>query len=129
MPAEMKNFIVRRKDSVPAYQLTSVIDDLHVGIDFIVRGNDLWPSTLAQHYLAQQLGAARFAEICFLHHPLLKNAHGEKLSKSAGALSVKHWREQGRSFEAYVTYLGTLLQAPAPVRTVTDLLTLCNMGI
>lgn len=128
LPAEIKNFVVRRKDGVPAYQLASVVDDLHFGIDFIVRGDDLWPSTLAQHYLAKMLGEEKFAEISFLHHPLLTSATGEKLSKSAGALSVKHWREQGYSFEDYLTYLGMLLHAPAPVHTATDLLPLCNMG-
>lgn len=119
---EMKNFIVRRKDGLPAYQLCSVVDDLHFGIDCIVRGEDLWPSTLAQHYLAKALGIESFSAIHFYHHPLLKNEQGEKLSKSAGALSVKHGREQGRTLNDYVAYLGRLLRAPMPVRTAADLL-------
>lgn len=81
---EMKNFIVRRRDGLPAYQLCSVVDDLHFGIDLIVRGEDLWPSTLAQHYLAKALGEEEFSAIRFLHHLLLTNERGEKLSKSAG---------------------------------------------
>lgn len=120
LPAAMKHFSVRRKDGLPAYQLCSVVDDLHFGIDFIVRGEDLWPSTLAQHYLARQLGEDSFSAIRFHHHPLLKDNQGEKLSKSAGAFSVKQWREQKSPFEAYLHYLGTLLQTP--VRTPTDLL-------
>jgi glutamyl-tRNA synthetase len=122
LPAEMKNFIVRRKDGVPAYQLASLVDDLHFGIEAIVRGADLWPSTLAQQYLAKQLGEERFSAIRFYHHPLLKNEQGEKLSKSAGAFSVKHWREQGRTLNNYVAYLGRLVHAPMPVRTTADLL-------
>jgi glutamyl-tRNA synthetase len=122
LPDEMKNFMVRRKDGVPAYQLASLVDDLHFGIDFIVRGADLWPSTLAQHYLAKQLGEASFSAIRFYHHPLLKNEQGEKLSKSAGAFSVKHGWEQGRTLNDYVAYLGRLLHAPMPVQTAADLL-------
>jgi glutamyl-tRNA synthetase len=109
LPPEMACFAVRRKDALPAYQLCSVVDDLHFGIDLIVRGADLWPCTLAQHFLARQLGEASFSRICFHHHPLLTNEKGEKLSKSAGAYSVKQWRESGRPLATYVQYLNTLL--------------------
>ena len=87
LPAEMRDFIVRKKDGFPAYQLVSVMDDLHFGVDLVVRGRDLWPSTLAQHWLARQLRQDAFGEIHFHHHPLLVGAAGEKLSKSAGAKS------------------------------------------
>ncbi|MDB5143346.1 MAG: hypothetical protein JWQ66_2059, partial [Mucilaginibacter sp.] len=56
LPVDMHNFVVKRKDGLPAYQLTSVIDDLFYGVDLVVRGADLWPSTLAQHQLALALG-------------------------------------------------------------------------
>lgn len=121
LPAEMKNFIVRKKDGFPSYQLTSVVDDLHFGIDLIVRGDDLWHSTLAQQFLAMQLVEERFSEIRFYHHPLLKNSQGEKLSKSAGAASVKYWREQERSATAFMNYLGNLLCTSSPVQQANDL--------
>lgn len=105
LPEEMKNVIVRRKDGVPAYQLASVVDDVHFGIDAVVRGNDLWPSTLVQHYLATQLGAAAFSSIRFHHHPLLHDANGTKLSKSAGALSVRHWRAHGKTAADYIAFV------------------------
>jgi len=96
LPDDMQNFIVRKKDGFPAYQLTSVIDDLFYGVDLIVRGNDLWPSTIAQHVLAKVLGLDDFARITFCHHPLLTGEAGEKLSKSAGSTSVKYLREHGK---------------------------------
>ena len=99
LPAEMTNFIVRKKDGFPAYQLTSVVDDLFYGVDLIVRGEDLLPSTLAQQVLAKALGKSTFSEIAFYHHPLLKSAEGEKLSKSAGATSVQYLRQQGFKLE------------------------------
>src|SRR5690606_12096113 len=51
LPEGMKDLVVRKKDGLPAYQLSSVLDDLWYGVDFIVRGGDLWESTLAQLYL------------------------------------------------------------------------------
>lgn len=89
------HFVVRRRDGIPAYQLSSLIDDLHFGIDFIVRGNDLLHSTAAQIFLAQILRKSEFEKNRFVHHPLLKDDSNEKLSKSAGALSLKTMRESG----------------------------------
>jgi glutamyl/glutaminyl-tRNA synthetase len=109
LPAEMQNFIVRKKDGFPSYQLTSIIDDLLYEIDLIVRGNDLWPSTLAQHQLAMAMGLNDFAEITFYHHPLIVEASGKKLSKSAGAASVKYLKENGKTAAEIYTLTGKLL--------------------
>jgi glutamyl-tRNA synthetase len=95
LPAEMTDFIVRKKDGYPAYQLTSVIDDLHFGVDLVVRGDDLRASTAAQKWLAGELGFDEFQRIHFHHHQLLMSTGGEKLSKSAGATSVRYLRRQG----------------------------------
>lgn len=115
LPAEMTDFVVRKRDGFPAYQLTSVIDDLHYGIDLVVRGEDLWNSTLAQQFLARELGRGAFGEIRFYHHPLLMETGDAKLSKSAGATSVRYLREQGvRPAELYpmiVRMLGMDFQA------------------
>jgi glutamyl/glutaminyl-tRNA synthetase len=99
LPAEVRDFIVRKKDGSPAYQLTSVMDDLHFGIDMVVRGEDLRSSTLAQQWLALQLGqelGSGFEKIHFYHHALLMESEDRKLSKSAGATSVRYLRQQGR---------------------------------
>ena len=85
----LPDFIIRRRDGGPAYQLASVVDDLHFGVTHVIRGADLYPSTLAQQWLAQQLGWTDFQEIRFLHHPLLTDKWGEKLSKSAGATALR----------------------------------------
>jgi len=94
LPASMRNFVVRKKDGYPAYQLSSVIDDVHFGITHIVRGIDLWPSTLAQLYLAQVLPADAFSQVQFYHHGLVFRSDGQKLSKSAGDTSIKYLRQQ-----------------------------------
>jgi glutamyl-tRNA synthetase len=94
----IRDFVVRKKDGFPAYQLTSLVDDLHFDVDIIVRGQDLWSSTLAQLYLAELLpGGRAFANAVFHHHPLLTDADGTKLSKSAGAMSIQSLRREGRT--------------------------------
>ena len=94
LPPTMTNFVVKKRDGFPAYQLTSLIDDLHFGIDLVVRGEDLWASTLAQQYLALELGQTEFGNTTFYHHPLLLDDKGNKLSKSLGATSVQYFRKQ-----------------------------------
>ncbi|MDB5010605.1 MAG: tRNA glutamyl-Q synthetase [Mucilaginibacter sp.] len=96
LPVVMQDFIVKKKDGNPSYQLASVIDDLFFGVDLVVRGEDLWPSTQAQHYLALSLQQAGFQQITFHHHSLLMEPSDKKLSKSAGATSVHYLREQGK---------------------------------
>jgi len=120
-PAEMKDFVVRKKDGYPAYQLSSVIDDIHFGVDLIVRGKDLWPSTLAQLGLAAQMNLPAFASVCFVHHDLIKDERGKKLSKSAGAASVQYLRKQGISAEALYNNIGKLLQAEAVIHNHEEL--------
>jgi glutamyl-tRNA synthetase len=92
---EMGDFVVWRKDGLPAYQLASVADDELMGIDCVVRGSDLLPSTGAQAWLAERIGAERFRNAVFLHHPLLLSGEGGKLSKSAGSESLRAWRARG----------------------------------
>ncbi|MCC6839923.1 MAG: hypothetical protein IT230_07180 [Flavobacteriales bacterium] len=91
--------VVRQRNGRPAYQVASLSDDLRFGVDTIVRGMDLLPSTLIQLYMAEVLEHAAFSKVVFLHHGLIAGADGGKLSKSAGAGSLKHWRETGRGPE------------------------------
>jgi glutamyl-tRNA synthetase len=95
LPSHMRDFVVRKKDGFPAYQLASLVDDLHFNIDLIVRGEDLRPSTLAQLYLASVLKKDAFSKCTFHHHPLLLSSEGHKLSKSAGSISIRHYRKEG----------------------------------
>jgi len=109
LPQDMQNFIVRRRDGVPAYQLASIVDDLHYNIDLIVRGEDLWSSTIAQHELALALGESRFSQIKFYHHVLLTEEYGQKLSKSAGSTSIKYLRKSGKTPSDIYTMIGKMM--------------------
>src|SRR5437879_13356539 len=105
----MRKFIVKRKDGLPAYQLASVVDDLFYGVNLVVRGEDLWPSTLAPHVLAKALRRDNFHNITFYHHPLLKETSGKKLSKSAGSTAVHYLRENGKTPADIYTLITAML--------------------
>jgi len=79
--------VLRRKDGLPAYHVASVVDDLHFGVTHLIRGIDLWDSSLAQLSLAASFNVA-FAERHFYHHSLVVQPSGQKLSKSKQATPV-----------------------------------------
>jgi glutamyl-tRNA synthetase len=105
---DMGDFTIRRKNGDPSYQIASVADDQDMGINFIVRGLDLMPSTGAQLSLARTLGYREFQEARFWHHALVLDENGEKLSKSDGAVSLRALRARGGPgplFRAFARYL------------------------
>jgi glutamyl-Q tRNA(Asp) synthetase len=82
---EEGDFVIMRRDKLPAYHLAVVLDDAEQGITDIVRGSDLLLSTPLHIHLQRALS---LPEPRYWHIPLIRNAHGEKLSKSAGARPV-----------------------------------------
>lgn len=111
----MGDFVLRRKNGRAAYQLASVVDDDRYGINFIVRGADLLPSTAAQYVLAGDLPESTFRRAAFYHHPLVLDEAAEKLSKSAGARSLRSWRSAGKSSAEVFATAKSWLGAPAEV--------------
>lgn len=79
------DFVVRRGDGVPAYNLAVVIDDAAAGIDQVVRGDDLLSSSPRQAYLAALLG---HRPPVYAHVPLVLNADGARLAKRDGAVTL-----------------------------------------
>jgi glutamyl-tRNA synthetase len=86
------DFVVWRRDDVPAYQLTCVVDDAAMRITEVVRGADLLKSTARQLMLYRALGLVPPA---WHHCPLLRDAHGQRLAKRTDALSLRALRERG----------------------------------
>jgi glutamyl/glutaminyl-tRNA synthetase len=121
LPPSMQNFIVKKRDGMPAYQLTSVVDDLHYGVDFIVRGDDLWSSTLAQMYLADVVGLEDFKDTAFYHHKLILDETGNKLSKSAGSASIHFLRGGNKPVSAIWQIIAKHFGINADVKTWREL--------
>lgn len=122
-PTAMNDLVVRKKDGHAAYQVSSLVDDLHYGISHIMRGEDLYDSTLAQLYLADLKQAQSFLQVNFHHHPLWQK-NGQKLSKSQDApaaqlyLGERQKRQllfdalaQQLGLEGHFDHLGQLAQA------------------
>ena len=77
---DLSDFLVWRKDGVAAYELATVVDDYHMEITEIVRGEDLLLSSARQCLLFDSLGWQRPD---FYHCELLLGENGKKLSKSS----------------------------------------------
>jgi len=83
---EAGDFVLRRADTLFAYQLAVVVDDWLMGITDVVRGADLLSSTPRQLALFAVLGAAWTPN--YWHVPLLHDAGGKRLSKRDGSDSL-----------------------------------------
>ena len=86
------DFVLVRNDGTYAYNLTSVVDDAFVGVEQIVRGDDLLPSAPRQAYLASLLG---LPQPRYAHVPLALNEEGKRLAKRDGAVTLPQLREAG----------------------------------
>jgi glutamyl-Q tRNA(Asp) synthetase len=85
--------LVRDRNGNFTYQLAVVVDDFDQGVDVIIRGQDLLPSTGRQFQIARHLG--RVASPLVLHHALIMREDGIKLSKSLGDAGVRELRAEG----------------------------------
>ncbi len=111
------DFVVRRRDGLPAYQIASLTDDHTFGVTHLVRGNDLLASTDRQRQLARSLGWTDFLDAQVFHHPVLLDKWGNKLSKSVGSggttpTSVRALRQQGILTDVVFRHVGQLVNAP-----------------
>jgi len=75
---EVDDFVLWRKDDVPAYNLAVVIDDADAGVREVVRGEDLLETTPRQVRLQQLLGLPTPA---YTHVPLVLDAQGRRMAK------------------------------------------------
>lgn len=96
------DFVLRRGDGVPAYNLAVVVDDAHSGIDQVVRGEDLLSSSPRQAYLAALLD---HPPPVYAHVPLVLNAEGKRLAKRDGAVTLSELGAE-RTFALIAESLG-----------------------
>ena len=109
--------VLLRGDGRPLYTLSSVVDDIELGITHVLRGEDHVANTAVQVQLFEALGGA---VPTFAHLPLLTDIAGQGLSKRLGALSLKALREdslEAMTINSYLAKLGT----PDPIAPYQDL--------
>lgn len=88
------DFLVWRRDDVPAYQLAVAVDDAAMGITEVVRGADLLKSAARQILLIRSLG---YSLPDYFHCELVRDGLGVRLAKRHDALSIRHLRQSGLS--------------------------------
>jgi glutamyl-tRNA synthetase len=112
------DFVVRRADGVPAYNLAVVVDDHAQGVGEVVRGDDLLDSTPRQLFIAELLS---ITPPTHAHVPLVLNASGERLAKRHGAVTLGDQASMGRNpsdiLSVFAVSLG-LAEEGEPVRAV-----------
>ncbi|MGH2712345.1 MAG: glutamate--tRNA ligase [Thermoleophilaceae bacterium] len=101
----IKDFVIRRSDGSPLYNLAVAVDDRDMGITHVVRGQDHVSNTPRQLMLLRGLGAE---PPVYAHIPLLHAPDGGKLSKRHGAASVQELRDAGYLPEAVRNYVSLL---------------------
>ncbi len=89
---ELDDFVLRRADGMPTYNLAVVVDDALMGMTHILRGDDHLSNTPKQVLLYRALG---FDLPLFGHVPMILGPDKKKLSKRHGARSVLEYRDQG----------------------------------
>ncbi len=101
--ATVGDFVVRRNDGVPSYQLAVVVDDAALGVTHVLRGDDLLGSAPRQIQLQRALG---FPLPTYAHVPLLLGPDGKRLAKRAGPPTLTEMREARLPPERLVGLLG-----------------------
>ena len=99
---EMDDLIILRSDNTPTYNLAVVVDDLEMGVNWVIRGQDHINNTPRQILIYQALGAELPK---FAHVPMIHGSDGSKMSKRHGATSVMVYKEMGYLAQAMVNYL------------------------
>lgn len=99
------DFIIVRSNGIPAYNFAAVVDDHHMEISHVIRGEDHLSNTALQIMLCRTLG---FNPPLFAHHSLILGSDRTKLSKRHGSVSVSEFRNAGILPEALSNYLSLL---------------------
>jgi len=113
------DFALRRSDNVWAYQLAVSSDDMSMGINQIVRGDDILTSSPRQLYIYSLFG---YPAPQFAHIPLLLDEKGERLAKRHASMSLKYMREQNTSPTKIISYLASLMGINGAFNNAKELL-------
>lgn len=103
------DFPIQDREGCWTYQFAVCVDDLDQEITHIIRGEDIRNSTARQIALSEticQVSGRPYNRPLYLHHALIVDASGKKLSKRELAHSIRQDKEAGISAE---TLLGRVV--------------------
>jgi len=90
--AQIEDFVVARSDGTPTYNLAAAVDDMDMGINRVIRGEDHLSNTPKQMLVIRALGAEPPQ---YAHVPLILGTDKKRLSKRHGAASVEELEADG----------------------------------
>jgi glutamyl-tRNA synthetase len=114
--------VILKSDGFPTYHLAVVVDDHHMEISHVIRGEEWIPSTPKHLLLYQSLG---WEPTLFAHLPLILNPDKSKLSKRQGDVAVEDFLAQGYLPEAllnFVAFLGWNPKTEQEIFSFNDLI-------
>ena len=115
---DIKDQVMIKSDGSPAYNFSCVVDDAHLKVTHIIRGDDHVSNTPKQMLFYEALGLKTPQ---FGHMPLIMGSDGDKLSKRHGGVSVEEYKKEGFLPEALVNYLLLLGWSPGDDHEVIPL--------
>ncbi len=109
----LDDLVLFKRDGYPTYHLASVVDDHHMKISHVLRGDE-WIASTPKHALLYDAFGWDRPE--FVHLPVILSATGGKLSKRKGAASVGDYKELGYLPETLFNFLALLGWSPGDDR-------------
>jgi len=103
--SQVDHQIIQKSDGFPTYHLASVVDDYHMKISHVIRGEE-WINSTPKHILLYE--GFGWKPPRFAHLPLLRNPDKSKLSKRKNPTSIDYYKDAGFLPEAVVNYLGMM---------------------
>ena len=116
--AQIGDFIIARADGMPVYNFAVVVDDHHMAISHVIRGDEHLSNTPKQLLVYRALG---WEPPQFAHVPMILAPDRTKLSKRHGAVAVDEYRRQGFLPEAILNYVALLGWSPGDDREILSL--------
>jgi glutamyl-tRNA synthetase len=109
------DLVLRRNDGIPAYNLATVVDDAHQGVEEVVRADDLLDTTPRQVLLARLLD---LPEPAYAHVPLVLGPDGARLAKRHGAVTLADLAAAGVGVDEVRARLAASVGLAAPGESV-----------
>jgi len=113
--ADLPDFVMVRSNGTPVFHLANVLDDIHMGITHVIRGDDHVENTFRHIALYRALGVE---PPVFGHLPMIVNHQGKPYSKRDGAAYVGEFKDNGYLPHGLLNYLALLGWSPGDDREV-----------
>ncbi len=110
--------VLIKSDGWPVYNFANVVDDHHMAITHVIRGEEFIASTPKHIHLYEAFG---WPVPKFVHLPLLLSRERKKLSKRDGDVAVKEYLDKGYLPEALLNFVAFLGWNPKTEKEIFSL--------